>query len=388
MSIWEQTYREYRRRQRDGTWEGDPPSVGKTDLQRKREEPFDDVYHAALCMLYSARNGSPRWTASAERDFVFRGQRKEWPVVPSLYRQALNEEGIRYEIARATSLARHIQQSRPELTDAQALAVTQHYSGEGAVSTWLIDATWDPFVALHFASLDGEAGDVGVVTSTKCSDWNDLDVSARRYIRPMRAIEVANLPRMAAQRALFIETSHPDMFEQCVGHAIRFRQRAGLVFHDSKIEPAVTSACLFPADDPMIGIVESGQEPSGEIAASDIALIDNVNAPLCVEDYLAIVQGWWRKNGWALDPEARSLLTAICEFHTRLQGMREGVDIRLRSLYRLRNAVEAIYLARTLGSAPTLEQALDWTLSSVSKADPQYLLLERALGEVHRTAFI
>jgi hypothetical protein len=189
---------------------------------------------------------------------------------------------------------------------------------------------------------------------------------------------------MAAQRAVVVATSHPSMFEQCVAHVIRFRQRPGLVFHDDRIEPPVTRASMFPMDDPFSWLAEQAPSADGATSRPIFAPASSAYEPFRAADYLRIVEGWWRKEGWALDEDTLPLVAVICEFHERLQDMRDDVDIRLRSLYRLRNATASIHLSRTLGNPPTLEEVLDCTLSDVPIADPQYPLLRRTLGEIHR----
>lgn len=384
MSIWEQLYREYRRRERDGTWKGGPPGVGKTDLQRRRNEPFDDVYHAALCMIYSTRNGSLRWAESPDRCRLFRGQRAEWAIMPSLFRGPRDEAAIAEEIARTTVLVRRIQRSLAQASETQAVALAQHYSLEAGVRTWMIDTTWDPFVALHFASADGAAGEIGMVTSVKPGDWSDASLLASEAVAPLHVVEVPGAARMASQRAVALSTTHPDMFEHCVAHVIRFRQRPGLVFRDDKMEPPITRASFFPTDDPLASLVAELPAPDGNTSVLASAPANVAHGPFRAADYLRIVEGWWRKEGWPLDEDTLPLVTVICEFHERLQDMRDDVDIRLRSLYRLRNATASIHLSRTLGNPPTLEEVLDCTLSDVPIADPQYPLLRRTLGEIHR----
>jgi FRG domain len=114
---------------------------------RSPDNPLEDVYAAALSMLPYGF-----WVERPDRDQVYRGQRNaRWRTIPSLFRGedmtgALDQLAIAAARIRATGLA---------LDNEQVIAVAQHYSKKLNVATWLLDVTYDPRVALFFASDGG-----------------------------------------------------------------------------------------------------------------------------------------------------------------------------------------------------------------------------------------
>jgi hypothetical protein len=88
---------------------------------------------------------------------------------------------------------------RPELTDEQIIAVAQHYSKEAGTPTHLIDVTWDPLIALFFASDGARAADVGVVDHIVVPEWRKLVASEAGNPGALRVIEVPRVKRIERQ---------------------------------------------------------------------------------------------------------------------------------------------------------------------------------------------
>ena len=132
---------------------------------RHYDDPCEDVYQAALTMMPFGE-----WTESPELEKFYRGQRDaRWRVVPSFFRESREKQEA--TVSRVNTIAKEVAASRPDLQPEQTLALIQHYSKELAAPTWLIDLTWDPKVALFFASDGGRTGEVGVVTMLVRREW-------------------------------------------------------------------------------------------------------------------------------------------------------------------------------------------------------------------------
>jgi hypothetical protein len=219
---------------------------------RFEDDPVDDVYAAALSMRFGGD-----WNIEPERS-LYRGQRSlKWRTIPSIYRP--NEDGSAADInarwQRVEAFAAQLRAYRPELTDEQLIAVAQHYSKEAKTPTHLVDVTWDPLVALFFASDGAKAGDVGVVDHIVVPEWRKLVASETHDPGAIRMIEVPRVKRIERQRALFLMTASPDLFERYVPHRLWFRQAEGLTFRDSKADQPILRDLLYEADDELKELV-------------------------------------------------------------------------------------------------------------------------------------
>ncbi len=123
-----------------------------------KDEPLEDVYQAPLRMEISER-----WRTKETKSQIFRGQRKyEWRVIPNMFREICSTNSkLNFKLETITGLVRQLQASDHNISDEEGVAIVQHYSAEVGIGTWLIDFTWDPFVALFFGSHHGQDGDVG-----------------------------------------------------------------------------------------------------------------------------------------------------------------------------------------------------------------------------------
>jgi hypothetical protein len=332
---------------------------------RHPDDPCEDVYQAALTMMPHGI-----WTSSPAHEQLYRGQRDaRWAVVPSFFR--VGDEARAESLARVRRLAGALVAERPELSADQALALIQHYSAELAAPTWLLDMTWDPAVALLFASLGGAGGDIGVVTMVVRREWEGFSAAGRNRLGEIRVVEVPAVLRIERQRALFLDTSHPDLLEQYVAHSVWFRQVEGLVFEDPDAAWPVTRQSCFPDADPTLELVRRlVPAPSGPPLAppSDAA------ERLAADDYLAIALSWCEEDGVDLEAPSRDVLGAVCRVHADLQAERRDVSADLRSLHRLRQAMDVVVRHQAEGRPLDVESALRLTLSrSMSDAERDVL---------------
>jgi hypothetical protein len=150
------------------------------------DESLEDVYEAALRMEISAI-----WKSNMGMSEIFRGQRKhEWRVIPLLFRVTSNSLGDQDSLISNTEkigrFVRQLQATDTTITDEEGVAIVQHYSEELGIGTWLIDFTWDPFVALFFASYGGEDGDVGLISYIGLEEFRHLSAGGtNRLGNPM-----------------------------------------------------------------------------------------------------------------------------------------------------------------------------------------------------------
>lgn len=137
----------------------------------RADDPLEDAYAAALAMRTYGD-----WDAGRE-DSLYRGQRNHvWPVVPSIHRKEPDGRPADVPGRRrwVESFAARLRERRPGLSWEQAVAVAQHYSKAAKTPTWLVDVTWDPLVALFFATDGGKRCHKGVVDHIVIPDWRRL----------------------------------------------------------------------------------------------------------------------------------------------------------------------------------------------------------------------
>lgn len=320
---------------------------------RHPDDPLEDVYAAALSML---PNGF--WVESPERDQLYRGQRDaRWPTIPALFRRDDVDSALD-QLAHAVT---RVRACLPAVSDEQAVAVAQHYSRELGVATWLLDMTYDPRVALFFASDGGVGGEVGVVTCLVRKTWDRLSAAGSNRLGRLQVIDVPGVLRIENQRASFLDTSHPVLFDQYVADTVWFRQQTGLRFEDPDAEFPVTAATIYPTADPVLAALV-GTPPAGS-GALRIAPAGDARQPLQGADYWEIAQSWCRREGLAIDAYHEDSLRVVCDVHARLQEQPDQFALHDRSLARLQDAVELIMQAQRSGKFITPQEALRRSLS-------------------------
>lgn len=297
--------------------------------------PLEDVYHAALYMVRFYHN----WFVDPNVNQVYRGQWcYSWPIIPTLFRGDPTPNKIDSELNRLASLSEALKQEYPQYNEYQRIAIAQHYSKEAYVKTWLVDLTWDPWAALFFASSNGNLGEIGNITCFSRGEWETLSAGGKNRLGAIKLIEAPRVPRMEAQKAVFLDGSHPDLIEQYVGNEIKFHQKDKLIFEDPLI--GITTEKLSPEKDTFLTSItkwkKNLQKPTQPLTvkpASDAA------RPLQPDAYLQIALSWVERRKRSLCPEGITLLKKVCAFHARLQEQKKAVDITARSLRRLDAAV-------------------------------------------------
>lgn len=325
---------------------------------RHPDDPLEDVYAAALSML---PNGF--WVESPDHAQLYRGQRDAtWATVPSLFR-GVDPDASLDRLARAVP---RIRSCLPDVSEQQAVAVAQHYSKDLGVETWLLDMSFDPRIALFFASDGGRTGDTGVVVSVVRAEWDRLSAGGSNRLGQLLVIDVPGVARIEQQRASFLDTSHPDLFEQYVGHSVWFRQVDGLRFEDADADFPVTADRLYPADDPLRAAL--ARSPGTNEGMLGIRPAGDARMPLGSDAYLEIALSWCREAGVEIDAYREDTLKVVCDVHARLQQCRDAFALPERSLERLHEAVSAVIAAQGDGTYIAPRDALRWTLSRLAPA--------------------
>jgi hypothetical protein len=329
------------------------PSDRERPGGRHPDDPMEDVYAAALSMLPHGF-----WVESPERDQLYRGQRDaRWPTIPALFRKK-DVEGALDQLAQAIP---RIQACVAAISEEQAVAVAQHYSGELGVATWLLDMTYDPRVALFFASDGGVTGDVGVVSCLVQKEWNKLSASGTNRLGRLRVIDVPGVLRIERQRASFLDTSHPELFDQYVADTVWFRQMAGMRFEDPGADLPVTAERIYPTVDPVLAALL--RTPPATAGALHIGPAGDAREPLGSAAYWEIAQSWCRQGGVEIDAYREDTLRVVCDVHARLQAQRDQFALPDRSLARLQDAVNLVMHAQRSGEFIAPQEALRWSLS-------------------------
>jgi hypothetical protein len=212
---------------------------------RSNDDPLPDVYAAALSM----RMGGD-WQCDRERS-LYRGQRNStWSVIPTLYRPSAEEAipDIKARLKRVSIFWQILKSTYDSFSDDQCMAIAQHFGKEAKTQTPLIDVTWDPLIALFFASDGAQAGDLGVVDHLVVPEWQKLVAAAPHEPGYIKLIEVREIQRIVRQRALFLSTPDPEAYARYVPYRIWFHQQKGLVFEDEEYEQPISGRSLYPID--------------------------------------------------------------------------------------------------------------------------------------------
>lgn len=323
---------------------------------------LDDVYHAAILML----RDSSLWVKDRENS-VYRGQRYPWPVRPSLFRDNPFEAELRRKLDTVGQFSSALESKYPgRFSEYQRLAIAQHYG----LPTWLVDLTEDPFIALFFASSDACEGDVGIVAQYSPRAWQELSARGKNRLGTIRLIGVPGVPRLEAQKGLFLEGAHPDLIEQYVAYLLRFRQREGVTFRDPTI--GITDDRLLPKVDEFLTFTEAWKPVAGS-TRNELSISPPTDADRRLEaaDYLAIAKSWLKEDspGFSPSPGALLVLERVCHFHADLQSVRDKVSPPARSLRRLNNALRTIVRNDSQGADSTFEKAIYQYRSHASPED-------------------
>jgi hypothetical protein len=215
-------------------------------------EPLPNVYAAALAM----RRDGEFWKADPNK-CLYRGQRNHtWDVVPSIFRSqhepSLVEQRWKRLLDWSVAVKREYETPEHPLTNEQCLAAAQHFSGEAQTPTTLIDVTFEPMVALFFASLNGKPGEIGVVDRISVGEWEYKVASAPGDPGFIRVIAVDEVHRIRHQRARFLDAPNSDLYKRYYPSRLYFKQTSdpnntgrGLTFRDLEMTEPIDEKYLL-----------------------------------------------------------------------------------------------------------------------------------------------
>lgn len=213
---------------------------------------FDDVYHLALFWRLEIDNRRGHSPEDRGTRWLYRGENKLFPRTTASLHRVTNGTAVDSFVRRLERFVDTASQEWAWLDERQLIALAQHYGGEPQVQlkTWLLDVTWDPYVALFFASYGWQAPDaaakewesVGRVRIINVNEFKEK-FSGDSYIE---AVRVPGFKRIRNQRALFIDAPDPSIVDDYSTEQQEFHQVPGLVFEDSGM--SVTEEFLLDKD--------------------------------------------------------------------------------------------------------------------------------------------
>jgi hypothetical protein len=287
-------------------------------IPRWAEEPLEDVYHAAIYL-----ESAPEYWSYPQ--YTYRGQRKrEWPLLPALFRApngrgSLTSEEYNLRLNRVAAFSEAIEAQYPgKFNEDQCIAIGQHYG----VESWLLDLTSDPWVALFFGSDHGETGDIGVLIRFSEVEWNRMSAGGENTLGAMALIKAPGVPRIEAQKALFLNGSHPDLIDQYAAQRIQFFQKEGLVFESSY--KGVTREKLLSDDEFFATFTNAwlAVEPRRPSRPLGVRPRESATRPLRSMDYReildALIEGAQQRH--LVSEEVDKRLNSLCDFHLKLQA--------------------------------------------------------------------
>jgi hypothetical protein len=192
-------------------------------------------------------------------------------------------------------------------------------------------------------------------------EWNKLSAGGTNRLGRLRVIDVPGVLRIEHQRASFLDTSHPELFDQYEAHTGWFRQKDGMRFEDPDAEFPVTGELIYPMADPVLAALR--RAPPATVGALNIGPAGDAREPLGSAAYWEIAQSWCRQEDVEIDAYREDTLKVVCDVHARLQAQRDQFALPDRSLARLEDAVNLVMHAQRSGEFITPQKALRWSLS-------------------------
>src|SRR5262249_42700608 len=156
---------------------------------------------------------------------------------------------LHQRLSRLSTSVAALRRTFPELTEDQAVAIAQHYSTrEKGVSTWLLDVKRDPPIPLFFPSDPCLPRKSGGISALKEMEWKRLSGDGTNRLGAIREVDLPTVGRIQAQKGLFLDTSHPQLFSAYSPFRLEFVQTGDLAFEDPFRDPPITRDCLYQKD--------------------------------------------------------------------------------------------------------------------------------------------
>jgi hypothetical protein len=175
-----------------------------------------------------------------------------------------------------------VRATRPDLnkSDEILVALAQHYYDISSpiLKTHLLDITFDPFVALFFATYMAkpEKDKHGVLYKLSVRELRSFTTAKGTLFGDVWVNFDPFILRLKRQRGAFISSSMPDAISQLVLFGKKFHQRAGLVFEDR--EKNITEEYLLPKDDACSQLIRDWNDAM--VSKTPIPVTESFNVPL------------------------------------------------------------------------------------------------------------
>jgi len=313
-------------------------AIGYTGYSRRF--PAESVYQTAIQIR--KRQLEDELDRHGERRWFYRGQRNvRWPTYPTLLRGLRPTRTGERRLVERVDLARRavaaLRQCDLGSTDFEALAIAQHYADTLNTSTWLLDVTTSPYVALFFASDHGTRRHVGVVDYIERTEWLGFSGDGENTLGAIRYVTPHGIPRITNQAAFFLELPHAELYRQLSMRRYYFRQQPGVVFEDPTLDPPVTRSLMYPVDDPVVQRLPTDWKHT---LGKPLALEPGPAAMRLPEasTFVTIAKRWMTD----FSTTQRRVAEAFCRFHAILTSHRERLPFHFATLHQLRSAVQMV----------------------------------------------
>ena len=339
-----------------------------SDLGYSEDAPAESVYQTAIQVRLQRlddalnRDGVARW--------FYRGQRNHrWDAVPKIMRD-LHEEAassdeakLEERVQRVRSVVARIISAGLAKDDFEATAITQHYSSELGVATWLLDVTASPWIALFFASDNGKTGEIGTLEYIERTEWMLFSNDGESALGTLRATSPASVLRIRNQEAFFLQAPHPDLLKELSNRKLYFRQQEHVVFESMAFERPLTRDLIYPTKDPTLDALSRLPSESSEtkkltweptaylLKAPD----DEVYFPIARAFVGAAAdddQDQWKRVGYF---DWDELLRQLCKLHATVRARQGEFPKYVTRLHHLRELVDFVFVNGELGVSDFLE---------------------------------
>ena len=335
-----------------------------SDLGFSPETPADSVYQTAIQVRLQrlddamSSDGKARW--------FYRGQRDHrWQRAPKMMRE-LGEAPVAgavfvERLQRVRTMAGAIMQAGLAHDDFEATAIVQHYSTELETSTWLLDVSESPWIALFFASDGGKPGEIGQLEYIELTEWMLFSGHGENSLGAIRAVSPASVLRIENQKAFFLQAPHPDLFEELSVRKLWFRQQQGVVFESEGFHPALNRNFIYPVDDPTLPALRgltfdmAQARPLQWEPAESALRAPDWQSYLPIARVLLDHEVEQRGSKEESTVHSEEVLSELCKLHAAVRSHRGELPHHVTTLHHLRRVIVQVLVMPEIGMPLFLE---------------------------------
>lgn len=349
-----------------------------------KEAPAESVYQTAI-QISIFRIQELKDIDGTQRYF-FRGQRNsKWSLTSGIFRglDIQNTDNSKVEFnERLDSLKKaysFIHEKKVADNEFDRLAVIQHYSYELGVKTWLLDVTDSPFVALFFASANGEKNHIGIIDYVGKKEWYSFSKGDEKHIGKIRYSSPTGIKRIENQSAYFIEGINPEIYDLIAPKRFFFKQVEGVIFENE----TVNESKIYPKKDPVLDLIMDFNIDKIEDSYKKIKFkfepsFKSLKKP-DKELLLSIVKPWIKQR--KLSKNQKKAIKFICNLQSKLITRKFDFPYYIKSLHHLKRGVNFIILKECFHDA-FLDEIIENQYSSHLENEFQRELLMKYINEI------